>query len=119
MNTTFPDSISLFSGSSSIVGRSLVIYDKSGQPVTCAVIRNQTVDDLSLREVTLEARFPSPVAGVVTFRQMIDDRVSMTYDTQILVDLFSNDGSPTVEGCSWFLVRGQVVIRDAIRGHLN
>ena len=77
--------------------------------MTCAVIRNQTVDDLSLREVTLEARFPAPIAGVVTFRQTIDDQASMTYDTQIIVDLFSNDGSPTTEGGNWFLVKGQVI----------
>ena len=111
-NTTFPNDISLFSGPRSILGRALVVYDRLGQPLTCAVVRNQTVDNLSLRETVLEARFPAPVAGVVTFRQVLDDRTSARYDTQILVDLFSNDGSPTAANSSWYLVLGQVSIEN-------
>ncbi|XP_022094378.1 uncharacterized protein LOC110981268 [Acanthaster planci] len=67
-------------GTNSLSGRSLVLEDTSSGAVICANILDFDTD-----VVTAVAKFMSPFAGTVTFRQRQDDPSALT---SILVDLY-------------------------------
>lgn len=105
--TTFPGGNWYLSGRDSMIGRSLVIYNGTrGTPLACGRIRRQTDGDL--QEISLIAKLYSPVGGVVSFRQVVNTSTGTGFDTEILVNIFSNNGSATAGGFMWYLASGWV-----------
>ena len=108
VTTTFSNNTNYLRGSDSIVGRSLVIYSARGLPITCSVISNRSSVDDRLLRIGLEAKLPGPVAGIVRFVQLTQEKGETIYDTQITVDLFTNDNGNDIDTVRWQLVHAQV-----------
>lgn len=114
VKTTFPNNRSHLNGRDSIVGRSLVLYDGRGSPITCSVISNRSRLANRSRQNSREAKLPGPVAGVIRLTQLVDDGQA-AYDTQILVDLFTNGREDNNDTVSLHLVQDQVALNINIR----
>ena len=106
--TVFPNNNWYLSGRDSIIGRSLVVYNAmSKTPLGCGLIRRHA--DKNMKEINLIAKLYSPVGGVVSFRQLVDKRnPGNRYDAEILVNVFTDDGSASRSNYMWYLTSGRV-----------
>jgi Cu/Zn superoxide dismutase len=106
-STTFPNNELYLSGHNSIIGRSLVVYNATSKsPLGCGVIRRPAATNM--KEIDAVAKLYFPIGGTVSFRQLVDTKYpSNRSDTEILVNVFTNDGSAG-GNYTWYLTSGRV-----------